>query len=75
MIKSAFNRDLLVDKYIGQNDPNIARTTKGMPMHPLLIYDNKLSISLSFSSKTLQASSIGVELVISTPAFFNTSIG
>lgn len=36
---------------------------------------NNASISFNFSSKTLHASSIGSGDVISTPAFFKTSIG
>ncbi len=36
---------------------------------------NKFSNSVNFSSNTLHASKIGLLLVISTPAFFNTSIG
>ncbi len=36
---------------------------------------NNCSNSFNFSSNTRQASSIGAAVFISTPAFFNTSIG
>lgn len=38
-------------------------------------FNKRASSSFNFSSNTRQASSIGSEVVISTPAFFNTSIG
>lgn len=38
-------------------------------------FSRRASISLSFSSKTLHASSTGEDVVISTPAFLSTSIG
>ncbi|SIB18438.1 Uncharacterised protein [Mycobacteroides abscessus subsp. abscessus] len=52
---------------------------KGNKSIPFSVYCLTLfkssSISFSFSSNTLQASAIGAGLVMSTPAFFSTSIG
>jgi len=41
----------------------------------IYFFNNRFSISVNFSSNTSSASSIGCLDVISTPAFFNTSIG
>lgn len=46
--------------------------TKGLSFYCIA---SKFSNSVSFSSNTWQASSIGFALVISTPAAFKTSIG